>query len=277
MKKFLGLSLLILLGLQVNAQQKLVKIWETDSTINLPESVLHDAKAGVLYVSIMGNSSDAKDSIGGVGILGLDGKAINMDWVTGLNSPKGLAIHEDKLYVADVSDVVVINIPTGKVEQRIPVEGAIFLNDVTATNKGVVYVSDSRTKRIHQVVDNKISVYMENVEGVNGLKAIGDDLYIAGGGKNLLKADAKKNLVKIAGLPHGGDGIEPIGNGDFLFSSWGGYVYYVYADGKNELLLDTHLQKINTADIGYDPVKRIVYIPTFFKKSVMAYELVQTK
>ena len=130
MKKFLGLSLLILLGLQVNAQQKLVKIWETDSTINLPESVLHDAKAGVLYVSIMGNSSDAKDSIGGVGILGLDGKAINMDWVTGLNSPKGLAIHEDKLYVADVSDVVVINIPTGKVEQRIPVEGAIFLKSL---------------------------------------------------------------------------------------------------------------------------------------------------
>ena len=114
---------------------------------------------------------------------------------------------------------------------------------------------------------------MENIDGVNGLKAVGDLLYIAGGGKKLLKADAGKNMINVAGMPQGGDGIEPIGNGDFLFSAWGGYIYYVYADGRNELLLDTHLEKINTADIGYDPVKRIVYIPTFFKKSVMAYQL----
>jgi len=114
---------------------------------------------------------------------------------------------------------------------------------------------------------------MENIDGLNGLKAVGDQLFIAGGGKNLLKADAAKSMVKIAGLPQGGDGIEPIGNGDWLFSAWGGYIYYVYADGRNELLLDTHLQKINTADIGYDPAKKVVYIPTFFKKSVMAYQL----
>ena len=273
MKRFYSLSFLILLGLIVNAQHKLVKIWETDSIINLPESVLHDAKAKLLYVSIMGNSPTEKDSIGGIGLLSTDGKIINMDWVTGLNAPKGMAIYGNKLYVADVSDVVVINISKAKVEHRIPVEGAQFLNDVTVTKKGIVYISDSRTKRIHQMTNNKVVVYMENIEGVNGLKAVGDHLFIAGGGKNLLKADANKALVKVAGLPNGGDGIEPIGNGDFLFSSWGGFVYYVYADGRNELLLDTHLEKINTADIGYDPVKRIVYIPTFYKKSVMAYQL----
>jgi hypothetical protein len=273
MKKLLTLSLVILLGLTVNAQHKLVKIWQTDSIINLPESVLHDPKADVLYVSIMGNSADAKDSIGGVAIFTTDGKVTNMDWITGLNSPKGMAISGNKLYIADVSDIVVVDIPKAKVERRIPVEGAVFLNDVTASDKGVVYVSDSRTKRIHQLANNKVSLYLENIDGVNGLKAIGDVLYIAGGGKGILKADAKKNLTKMASLPQGGDGIEPIGNGDFIYSSWPGYIYYVYADGKSELLLDTHLDKINTADIGYDPVKRTVYIPTFFKKSVMAYRL----
>jgi len=273
MKKLFGLSIAVLLGLQVNAQHKLVKIWETDSIINMPESVLHDAKANVLYVSIMGNSADAKDGIGGIGILGTDGRVKNMDWVTGLNSPKGMAIFGNKLYVADITDIVVIDIPKAKVVQRIPVEGAEFLNDVTVSNKGIVYVSDSRTKRIHQLVNNKVHVYLENIDGVNGLKCVGDVLYIAGGGKGMLKADTKKNLTKMASLPQGGDGIEPIGNGDFIYSSWPGYVYYVYADGRNELLLDTHLEKINTADIGYDPVKRIVYIPTFFKKSVMAYKL----
>ncbi|MEJ5964143.1 ATP-binding protein [Pedobacter immunditicola] len=273
MKKLFGLSIAVLLGLNVNAQHKLVKIWETDSIINMPESVLHDAKANVLYVAIMGNSADAKDSIGGIGIFETNGKVKNMDWVTGLNSPKGMAIVGDKLYIADISDIVVVDIPKAKVEQRIPVEGAVFLNDVTASDKGIVYVSDSRTKRIHQLADNKVSVYLENIDGVNGLKSVGEVLYIAGGGKGMLKADAKKNLTKMANVPQGGDGIEPVGNGDFIYSSWPGYVYYVYADGRNELLLDTHLEKINTADIGYDPVKRIVYIPTFFKKSVMAYQL----
>ncbi|HKG05983.1 MAG TPA: amine dehydrogenase large subunit [Pedobacter sp.] len=272
MKKIL-LPAIIFMALHVCGQHKLEKIWETDSIINLPESVLPDTKAGVLYVAIMGNSADAKDGIGGIGKLGLDGKVINLEWVTGLNSPKGMAIYKDKMYVADITDVVVIDIPKAKVLQTIPITDAGFLNDVTVSDKGIVYVSDSKTKKIHRITGGKDEVYMENIDGINGLKAVGDDLYIAGGGKNLLKADAAKSMIKIAGLPQGGDGIEPIGNGDFVFSAWGGYIYYVYADGRNELLLDTHLQKINTADIGYDPVKKIVYVPTFFKKSVIAYQL----
>jgi hypothetical protein len=38
-------------------------------------------------------------------------------------------------------------------------------------------------------------------------------------------------------------------------------------------LLDTREQKKSAADIGYDPVQRIVYVPTLFKKSVVAYKL----
>lgn len=273
MKKYICLSVMILLGLNLNAQHKLEKLWETDSIINMPESVLADTKAGVLYVAIMGNSADAKDGIGGIGKLDMDGKVINLDWVTGLNSPKGMGIYKNRLYVADVTDVVVIDIASAKVELTIPVAGSGFLNDLTISDKGIVYVSDSKTRKIHRIINDKEELYMENIDGLNGLKAVGDQLFIAGGGKNLLKADAAKSMVKIAGLPQGGDGIEPIGNGDWLFSAWGGYIYYVYADGRNELLLDTHLQKINTADIGYDPAKKVVYIPTFFKKSVMAYQL----
>ncbi len=273
MMKLLSLSVIMWVGLAASAQHKLVKIWETPNHINLPESVLHDAKSGQLYVSIMGNSADVKDSIGGIGRLDTDGKTIDLEWITGLNSPKGLAIYGDLMYIADLTDVVVVNIPQRKVIQRIPVEGAAFLNDVTVSDQGVVYISDSRTKRIHQLENNILTVYLENIEGVNGLKSIGNELFIAGGGKGIIKADAKKNLTKVASLPQGGDGIEPIGNGDFIYSSWAGYIYYVYADGRFELLLDTHLEKINTADIGYDPVKRIVYVPTFFKKSVMAYQL----
>lgn len=273
MKKSLNLALALLLGLSVKAQHKLDKIWETDSIINLPESVLPDTKAGILYVSIMGNSSDQKDGIGGIGKLDMNGKVIDLEWINGLNAPKGLAKHGNTLYAADITDVVVIDIPSSKILRKIPIEGSVFLNDITVSDKGVLYVSDTRTKKIHQIINNKPSIYLENINGVNGLKAIGKDLYIAGGDQQLLKANEKRELTTIADLPCGGDGIEPIGNGDFVYSCWGGYIYYVHANGKSELLLDSTTEKKNTADIGYDPIKKIVYVPTFFKKSVVAYQL----
>jgi hypothetical protein len=40
-----------------------------------------------------------------------------------------------------------------------------------------------------------------------------------------------------------------------------------------EQLLDTREKKVNSADIGYDPVNQIVYVPTFFKNNVVAYKL----
>ena len=56
-------------------------------------------------------------------------------------------------------------------------------------------------------------------------------------------------------------------------SSWEGVIYHVSKHGPFEQLLDTREAKINTADIGYDPIKKIVYVPTFFKNSVVAYQL----
>ena len=174
--------------------------------------------------------------------------------------------------MADLSNVVVIDIQNAKVEKKIPVDSATGLNDITVTDKGVVYVSDSRTTRIWRIENDKPTLYLDTVKGVNGLKAIGDDLYI-GAGKLFLKADSKKQLTKIAEVSQGIDGIEPVGNGDFVLTAWGGYIWYVYADGRVETLLETHQQKKNTADIGYDAQKRIVYVPTFNAKTVVAYSL----
>jgi hypothetical protein len=272
MKNYYLIAVAMLLVIHSNAQQKLEKLWETDSIINVPESVLTDVGAGILYVSVIGGKPGVKDGIGGVAKLSLDGKVINHDWIIGLNAPIGLGRYGNTLYAADVNEVVVIDIKNAKVLRKIPIEGAQFLNDITVDDKGVVYVADSKTMKIHRLINHMPELYMDSIMGVNGLRAVGDHLFIAAG-KNLLKADADKKMIKVAGLPTGGDGLEPIGNGDWLFTSWAGYVYYVYSDGRHDLLLDTHLEKKNTADLGYDPVKKILYIPTFFKKSVAAYQL----
>lgn len=252
--------------------QKLEKLWETDTVIAIPESVLPVAKHKIMYVSLIDGPGWAADGKGGVGKMSFDGKQWDGNWISGLNAPKGLGLHGNRLYVADISDLVIIDVKKGKVEKKISPDSAKGLNDVTINDKGIVYVSDSRTGIIWKVENDIATEYLNNQKGVNGLKAVGTDLYIAAG-KNFRKADANKNITEIAELPQGGDGIEPIGNGDFIVTAWAGYIFYVHKDGKVDTMLETHQQKKNTADIGYDPVKKIVYVPTFNGKTVTAYQL----
>ena len=272
MKKYICF---FLLGATFSAHaqtHQLEKLWETDTVVAVPESVLPDFKNKILYVSLIVGGGWVADGKVGIAKLNIDGKNYNGTWITGLNAPKGLGRVGDKLYAADISEVVVVDMNKGKIEKKIPIEGATGLNDITVDNKGNVYVSDSRTARIWKLTNDVPTLYLENMKGVNGLKAIGDDLYILSG-KSFVKANAQKQITKIADLPEGGDGLEPVGNGDFIATSWSGYIYYVTADGKIETMLDTHVQKKNTADIGYDKEKKIIYVPTFNGKQVAAYRL----
>ena len=272
MKKILSF-LLFSSFLVSNAQKhKLVQIWATDAVVATPESVLPDFKNNLLYVSLIDGGAWDVDGKGGVGHLSDKGMNYDSTWITGLNAPKGLGMHRDRMYAADISEVVVINIPNGKLLKKIPIAGASGLNDITVTEHGIVYVSDSKTGKIWKLDGEKPELYLENVTGANGLKAVKDDLYYAKGSA-FMKADSKKQITQIADVGQAIDGIEPIGNGDFLVSSWPGYIFYVYANGTSELLLDTHEQKKNTADIGYDPDKKIVYVPTFMDRRVVAYQL----
>lgn len=263
---------LLLCTFAFSQERRLELLWQTDSVVAIPESVLPDLKGGILYISLINGSPWEADGRGGVGRLSMDGKNFDSLWITGLNAPKGMGLYGNRLYVADISDVVIIDVKNGKIERKLAIDSAKGLNDITVTDKGVVYVSDSRTSKIWRIENDKASLYLDSMRGVNGLKAIGDDLFIASG-RSFIKADAKRSITNIAELAQGGDGVEPVGNGDFIVTSWGGYIYYVQANGKIETLLDTHLEKRNTADIGYDPVKRIVYVPTFNAKTVAAYQL----
>ncbi len=271
--KHVLIALFVFTTFASNAQQhSLQKLWETDTVIAIPESVLPDVKSSVLYVALIDGQPWEADGKGGVGKMSIDGKKNNATWITGLNAPKGMGKVGNKLYVADINEVVVINIPAGKIEKKIKIDSAQGLNDITVTNQGVVYVSDSKTGSVWQLKNDKPVLYLKNMAGINGLKAVNDNLYILSG-KSFVKAGPNKKTIKIAELEQGGDGLEPIGNGDFIATSWGGWIYYVYADGRVETLLDTHVEKKNTADIGYDPAKRIIYVPTFFGKQVVAYQL----
>lgn len=263
-------SLTLTLSAQV---PKLVKKWETTPTLKTPESVLYDAGASVLYVSnIDGMEPWAKDGKGSIAKVGLDGKVLMAEWVEGLEAPKGLGLYQDKLYVADLDQVVVINVVKGIITERITVEGAQRLNDISIDRTGVVYVTDSGTKKVFTITKGKAALYLENLKGPNGILAHGNDLYVLDAGA-LLKVEKNKSLTTIVdGLEGNTDGIEPVKANEFIVSCWRGVIYYV-AGKEKTLLLDTRPQSVHSADIGYDAKNRVVYVPTFFTNTVVAYEL----
>ncbi|MBX3254714.1 MAG: ATP/GTP-binding protein [Chitinophagaceae bacterium] len=264
-------SFVLVFSTAQSQERKLVKQWETDTILKVPESVLFDGKNKVLYVANIDGGPWEKDGKGSIGKVGLDGKIIATEWVTGLNAPKGMGIHAGKLYVADVDAIAVIDIAQGKIADRIVIDGAKGLNDISIDAKGVVYVSDSHNKTILKVENGKVSTVLENLKGPNGVLVVGKDLYITDAG-TLNKVEANGSLKQLAdGMEGGTDGIEHAGKGDFIVSCWAGSVWYIHANGKKDHLLDTREQKINSADIGFDPVKKILYVPTFFKNSVVAY------
>src|SRR6266480_4949455 len=82
---FIAAIFLFVLNNQLNAQKhKLVKLWETDTLLKVPESVLYDPANGVLYAAnIDGTDPWGKDGKGSIGKIGMDGKIIAVDWVPG--------------------------------------------------------------------------------------------------------------------------------------------------------------------------------------------------
>ena len=275
MKKIItSLALACFSIVSINAQKATVqKLWATDTILKVPESVLVDDKENCLWVSNIDGASNGKDGKGGISKLSKTGTPINLDWVTGLNAPKGMAKYKQELYVADLTELVIIDIKKGVVKNKIKVEGSVFLNDVTVNKNGAVFVSDSRTGKVHRIENSIVSIEIENLQGPNGLLSIEDQLLILDRG-SLLSVTPGGAISKIMdGMDPSTDGIERVAPNQYIVSCWNGIVYYIVAGAQKITLFDTRSEKINSADIGYDAKKKIIYVPTFLKNNVVAYQL----
>jgi len=270
--------LIILLSIVASASsltaQSLALTWKTDTLLRVPESVLADSKGKVLYVSNIDGKPAEQDGKGFISKVSPDGKILSLEWVTGLDAPKGLGIYKNNLYVADIGRVVIIDIAAGKISSKVDIEGSEFLNDVTVDENGNVYISDSATGKIHKLSNGKAEVYFESKDfkRINGLLALKDGLRVADFGNGAFyNLSWDKKLTKVADVAQGTDGIVLTGKNEFIISCWAGEIYSLGADGKVTKMLDTKEQKINSADVDYDSKSKTLYVPTFFANSIMAY------
>lgn len=263
------------------------KVWEA-SGFEAPESALYDAERGVIYVSNVAGEPNAKDGRGFISTLSPEGEVQEMEWATGMDGPKGLALADGLLYVADIDTVVAIGVEDGKVQDSWAIEGAMFLNDVTADDQGRVFVSDMLDGAIYKIENGEVEQWLKGggLDNPNGLLATEDGLVVAswgvmtGEGFNTDPAGhlkmvgyEDKSVSSIgAGEPVGNlDGVEPDGEGGYYVTDWvDGALYHFDAEGNHEQLLDLDQ---GSADIGVIPDQNLVLVPMMMDGTVVAYRV----
>ncbi|MDZ7606332.1 MAG: hypothetical protein U5K79_12265 [Cyclobacteriaceae bacterium] len=147
----------------------LIEVWATDTLLKTPESVIYDQANGVIYVSNVNQNPWEKDENGFISKISKTGEILTLEWVTGFSGPKGMGINGDTLFVADLDELVLVSISSGAVIEKIKIDGASGLNDITVAN-GVVYISDSNAGKIFQYSNGEVTVFHADVPGrPNGL------------------------------------------------------------------------------------------------------------
>ncbi len=261
------------------------KVWETAGFQN-PESALPDTEAGIIYVSNVAGGPGDRDGNGYISKLGLDGKIVTEKWVTGLDAPKGLALSGGKLFVADLDNLVEIDVASGTIVTKHAAAGAKILNDVAVDGEGRIYTSDWPGNAIWRLSGGTFEKWLESEElkNPNGLFVDKDKLIVATWGAmaadfstttpgNLLTVNlADKAIANLGdGKPVGNlDGIEPFDADSFLVTDWvAGKVFQIARSGEAKELLKLGQ---GSADLGYIAASRTAIIPLMVDGKVVAYK-----
>ncbi len=286
---------------QQQEQIKINKVWETLPVLKTPESVIYAPKHDILFVSNIDGKPDQKDQKGFISKVSLsNGSITELNWITGLDAPKGMAIYNNsKLYVSDITDLVEIEIGNGKITNRYNAPGSKFLNDVVVDNQGNIYVSDTGTNTIYKLdinvgnsTSSSLQVWLQSpqLNGPNGLHIDNNKnklivvslgpLSKPGGGMEVV--DIKNKTIGSLGKegitsPFGGlDGIESDATETHYYVTDNpiGKVYDVNANGTGYgTLID--LGKQGSADLAFVLGQNMIIIPIMQDNNLVAYKLAE--
>ena len=294
-----------------NAQQqqmttKIEKVWETPAQFKTPESVIYEPNENVLVVSNIDGAPDGKDKQGFISkVSPLNGSIIELNWVTGLDAPKGMTIinntNNTLLYVSDITDLVEVDINNGKIINRYNAPGSAFLNDVASDNQGHVYVSDTVTNTIYRL-DTKnlgnsnnnnasLQVWLQTPElnGPNGLYVddINNKLIVvsvgpfSNPGGSIRVVDLQNRTISSLGeegtaVPIGGlDGIEADSTGRYYYvtDNTAGKLFVVNSNGTGYETLD--LLRQGAADLGTILDQNMIIIPMMQDNKLEAFRIMR--
>ena len=248
------------------------KKWELKHQLDYPESVAYDPESDMLYVSNFLNNSG-----GGISKLSKNGELVELEWLDNLANPTGLVISNDIIYVVERTNVVIIDKVTATIISRIKLEGCIFPNDITISNEGVIFITDSEGNKIYTVKNDKASIWLkhEDLKNPNGIDYKDGSLYIGCSGDSKIRKiniESKKISV-LASLPEGSimDGLQVLDDGTILFSDFAGRLYHMDSHGLIYELINTVSTQENIADFIYIEDNDLLVIPGLYSNIIAAY------
>ncbi len=252
----------------------LEQVWIAEG-FSAPEGAALAPDGNYLVSSVGIDDGDAKNGDGFISKVSPDGEIIEPYWAAKMNGPKGMAVLDGVLYVADIDTVMMVDADKGGLGEKIPVEGAAFLNDVTPWGDAV-YVSDSGTGRIYRIADGAATVWLEDARfgGINGLLGDGDRLLVTTMETGSLFSVSKDGeITEIATGMINADGVGLVPGGGYLVSSWPGQIHYVAEDGTVTTLLDTTEAGILQNDLSM--FGDTVIVPNWVPGTVTAWKVVR--
>ena len=278
MKKILIALLLapvLTLTAQTDTQRSAEKLWETAPGLITPESVLHHAGDKIIYVANINENPWEKDGNGFISVLSESGEITNLKWATGLDAPKGMGVVDEHLYVTNIDEVVKIDRNSGKVLARFGHPLAENLNDIAVSPDNRIFISDSKGSCIFELKGDKLEILLNSTEvkASNGLCV--DGKILLAGQRNRIAAIDLETMEVTTFISNTGsiDGLVAMGDGTFLISDWSGKIQRVSPSVDASVIFDSTPDKVNAADIDYNPDSKTLYVPTFFHNSVTAWKV----
>ena len=260
-------------------------VWEIRKGLSAPECAYLVPGKDWLLISNVGGDAGAKDGVGWITKAAIDGKVIKAKWVSGLNAPKGLASAGGKIYVADIDELVEIELESGKILHRYRAPDAKMLNDVAVDTLGKIYVSDTLANKIYTLESTGLVPFLEGemLEGPNGLAILNEELYVAGWGTGIaadwstkvpgrvlsfdLRTHARREVSQLLGNL---DGLARIGD-SWVVSDWVAGKVYLLKGAEAPVLILEDLG--GSADVAWYEKDRLLIVPRMKENAVSAYRL----
>ncbi|HYR10326.1 MAG TPA: SMP-30/gluconolactonase/LRE family protein [Longimicrobium sp.] len=270
-----------------------------------PESVRYDSAQDVYFVSNMAGPGSLKDGNGYIvrvaagdlrrpEVLIEGGK----NGVT-LDAPKGMALHGDTLWVADIEVLRGFHRRTGAPLAAIDLRphGAVLLNDVAVGPDGSLHVTDTGIAMTDKGVmyrggdkvfvigpERRVSLLAEgrDLGRPNGITWDPDgkrwiivsfhpfrsEVYAVKPGQNVPRGEERRTVL-ARGLGKF-DGVERLADGRLLVTCWTDSSLHVIGGGRDERIIRDLWQP---ADLGVDTRRQRVAIPLVLQGRVEIWEL----
>lgn len=269
-------------GIDLTSVQDSTNIAYTISGLDGPEAVRYNPEQQVYFISNFTGGGNDQDSTGFITKADSKGGIIDLKFMTGtedapLHAPRGMFIVDSTLWAADVLGVHGFNKNSG--EQTAFIDFSDFeigfLNDISASDDGVLYVTDTGTSQIYKIENGETSLFLDELpiapNGISFNPNSGKFLLAPwGGDQTFYEFDNSGEVTEFASLEGGYfDGIEFISTNLFSASQADSSIR-LYRPMREIVLIKTTGRP---ADIGINTHSNHIAVPYIALDKVEIWDL----